>query len=405
MTRNLIRFSGAAVALAVLLLWAGGNQPSAQTTITSTTLSSAVNATTDRVVVASATGLAAGSCLYVDGEKMSIRSVSSTTATVIRGFEGGLTAAVRHASGEIVWVGTCDRFATYDQVSGAACTASDARYTPHINTQTGRVFDCEQGFWMERHRDSVAVRDFTVRDSFDGGYWFEENDGSALAITDAAVNIVYGSPLGIGAHREEQNKTAGSWIIADGRLDLSADDTTNNEGVEMIFASTDVTTNGFIVAGTQGACIEASVTVTLIANVDFLVFGFRQNETFVGDNLHTGYTLYNAVGIHNQVDGSIFASEVGTTDDSGVNWGNAETRALKVCISSAGAPSMYYSAAYTYAQGVKEYPTYIQIPNVTNGTTLTAGTQMIPFLSYMHSAGAGDAGVFINWVSLTRLPQ
>lgn len=402
---RIIKKCGLAFAFVVALITVLWFMPrvDAQTYATNTTLSSAVSATAMTVTVASATGLTAGSYLYIDTELMQIVSVSSTTATVRRGLAQGGSPASAHASGAIVWVGTGDVFKTYD-VAGA-CTAATQLYVPHINTKNGRIFDCEQSVWMERHKDLVRVRDYTIRDSFDQGYDGRVAAGTAAAGADAEVVTWAGSPLGVVSMREEVAKTAYSFVVSDGVLDLSADDTVNNEGVEFVFDAANSADQGWILAGTQGGCVEASFTVTLIANVDFLSIGIRQNEVMVDAATPASYTLYNLAGIYNSVDGSIFSIETGaTSDDSAVNWANGETRALKVCVSKAGVPSAYYSAAYTESQDHAIFPTYVQIPNVSNGTTLTAGTQLVPFLTYLHSSGAGDAGVFVNWVQLTRLP-
>lgn len=58
----------------------------AQTDINDTTLNGAITATTQNIVVTSATGFAANAVIYVDGEFMTVRTsyVSGTTIPVIR---------------------------------------------------------------------------------------------------------------------------------------------------------------------------------------------------------------------------------------------------------------------------------------------------------------------------------
>ena len=116
---------------------------SAQTALTHTTLSSAVTATTNTFIVASATGISAGTNLYVIdfhsviGELVVVRSVSSTTLTVTRG--GGFQRA--HVSGARVVIAPTPS-AFYNRNPKGACTAASTLYTPWINTTTGEQWLC-----------------------------------------------------------------------------------------------------------------------------------------------------------------------------------------------------------------------------------------------------------------------
>jgi hypothetical protein len=392
--------------LAALLIVAAPGVAWAQTYLTHTTLSSAVTATATTVTVASATNVAAGSQLLVDLELLDVTAVSGTTATVRRGAGGGGSPAVAHASGTPVWVVSSTQglgFTTYD-VSGT-CTQTGQQYLPHINTRTGAVFDCEAGLWLRRnYADPVFVREGTVRENFDGAYFVHQDDMSVKSVTDDEDNIVQGSPLGAIEYREELTKTTSSWITTAGRLDISADDTTDDEGVEILFGSVELGT--WMLAGTNGGCIAASVTIADISATDQVQLGFRDNGAFPDAANYAGLTIWNSVG-PNANDGSIVSSqevsEATDTDDSGVDWADGETRALKVCISEAGVPTAFYSDAYTYAQAVPDFPDYNAITMAETGSTLTAAQAMTPFFSYL-AAGTDGADVFVNWVELTRVP-
>ena len=405
MHRMLNRLSG----LAAWLMIVGAGMPAqAQTAITHTTLASAMSATADRAVVASSTNLAAASFLYIDGELLEIRSVSSTTATVRRGTAGG-TPAVAHASGAVVWVGTGVQFdtgAAIDAVAGAVCTASDFLYTPYIHTRSGRIFDCDRSVWLERFPTQLtAPQSFSVRDLFDQGYTVMQDDGTAKSLVDDEDNFVYGSPLGAIEYREELGKTTSTWVTTAGVLDISADDTIDDAGVEIAFGAGEL--DGWIVAGTTGGCVSASITVADISGTDQVQLGFRNNAAFPDVAAYAGLTVWNTVGI-NATDGSIVSSqevsEATDTDDSAVNWADGETRALRVCVSSAGVPTAFYTAAYTYAASVPDYPTWVAITMTETGSTLTAATALTPVLSYL-AAGTDGPDVTINWVQLTRLPR
>lgn len=126
MTKTLNRFLAAALTLAALV-W-GGQAILAQATITATTLSAAVAQGDQSVTVASATGFAANNLLVVDGEAMSVRSVSGTTINVSRGVQG--TAAGPHGSGGIVLTGTPAQFSTADPVG--PCTATSEVALPRV---------------------------------------------------------------------------------------------------------------------------------------------------------------------------------------------------------------------------------------------------------------------------------
>ena len=391
-------------ALAVALVWVTGGQAAAQTTITQTTLSSAMTATSTTAVVASATTVTAGNYLYIDGELLSITSVSGTTATVRRNV-GGSLANSAHATNSVVYVGPGAAFDVSDVVVGSACTASAQLYRPHINTRSGRFFDCEQGFWFERFpNDPVNVASFTVRDDFNRGYFVEQDDSTVLSVTDDEDNIVQGSPLGVIEYREEVTKTASSWTVTDNALLIDGDET-DDEGVEMLITSRELL--GSFIAGTTGGCIAGSFDIVDISGTDQLHIGFRDNAAFPDVAAYASLTVWSAVGI-NAADGSIVSSqevsEATDTDDSGVNWADGETRALKVCVSSAGVPTAYYTDAYTYSATVPDYPTWNAITMTETGSTLTAATDLAPFLSFMNATTTpGD--VTVNWLEITRLPR
>jgi len=234
-----------------------------------------------------------------------------------------------------------------------------------------------------------------VRESFDQGFFILQDDLTAKSVTDGEVNIVLGGAFGMISYREELTKTASSWVVASGTLDISADDTTDNEGVEIVFGGAGTNTvEGMIIAGTTGACLSASITIADISGTDQVMIGWRQNQTFTDAAAYAGYTVWNTVGVNN-ADGSIFSeqevSETTDQDDSGVNWADGQTRILKSCISAAGVPTAYYTAA--------SGTTFTAITMTETGSTLTATTKLWPFFSYL-AAGTDGADVVINWVQL-----
>jgi hypothetical protein len=237
-----------------------------------------------------------------------------------------------------------------------------------------------------------------VRESFDQGYFVMQDDATPKSVTDNEINVVFGSPVGIITYHEEVSKTLSSWIIADGVLNIQGDNDADNEGVE-IRLGWNVTTDGWIVAGTSGACFTVNLTLGDISGTDQFLIGWVQNEAYNATNTYTGYSDWSLVGVNN-VDGSIFSlSEVaggGTlSDDSGVNMADGETRTLRSCITTAGVPT----AEYTANGGT----TFTSI-TITNGVTAhTAGDQLLPMITFL-TAGTDGAEPRINWIQVSALP-
>lgn len=149
--RFLSRFCTAAL-LAVFL--ASAVQPAqAQTSLTSTTTSTAVNETTRFVNLAAATNVVAGNYLFIDREAMLIQGVSGTTAEVVRGFVG--TTARAHAASSTVYVGAPTQFYSSDVVG--TCTAANEAYTPRIVLPSANVYTCTSGWWHRKGTDNGVI--------------------------------------------------------------------------------------------------------------------------------------------------------------------------------------------------------------------------------------------------------
>lgn len=141
----------------------------AQTTVTSTTLSTAVDASQGVIVVASATGFTAPSVstaqggmgsptgsnyviAFVDKEAMRVNIVSGTRITVERGVQG--TAASAHLSGAKIWVQPARWYAT--QTPSGACNSTSMAYLPKIvlgspfQPGAGTLWNCTgaTGVWV-----------------------------------------------------------------------------------------------------------------------------------------------------------------------------------------------------------------------------------------------------------------
>lgn len=132
---------------------------SAQTYLTTTTNSSAVDATQTSITLAAVTGLAAGAAIYVDRELMTVRSVSGLIVTVNRG-QSGTVANAHGASRTVILipaaaVPTVISAVAPSQTNGVGtCTPSNHRYLPIINPTTGNVWTCR---WLDNVRVWAAT--------------------------------------------------------------------------------------------------------------------------------------------------------------------------------------------------------------------------------------------------------
>lgn len=402
--------------LTLALLIGVTSAASAQTQVDHTRLSTAITALSPTITLVAASGAVSGDFVYIEGELMRLgTNTTGTTWTVRRGLGEGATPARAHATTSILWTGSGEELGKQFNVNGT-CTATQERFLPFINVKENRIFDCAgAGLWMERQRMSSNVESaranicpsamLRCRDEFNQGYLVMQDDGTAKSLTDTEVNFVYGSPIGGLEYREEQNKTVSSWVTIDGQLDISADDTTASEGVEILFAGGDMGTaarDQVLEIGTNGGCFTAMVTIARPDMVTQLQFGWRQNEAFQDAALYTGYTRWGTVGLttnNGAITSSQEVSSSTTTDVSGVTWANGERRAVKACINSSGVPTAYYTAA----SPDNEQPLFLPITMTNSGVTQTSGTGMIPFMTFL-AAGTTDAGVTIQWVELSYTP-
>lgn len=157
--RTLNRFTrtAAAVLVAVGLL---SGVASAQTTLTSTTLSAAISdGQTRTMTIASASGWTASSSAattfaLIDREVVGVEALSSTTVTISRGQFS--TRATGHPSGTKVWFIPAGSVAlsNYDRAGTCSTTGSSdlsmsGSVVPVLNPITGNAFYCTStGVWL-----------------------------------------------------------------------------------------------------------------------------------------------------------------------------------------------------------------------------------------------------------------
>lgn len=131
----------ASVALLVALIAAP--LADAQTALTATTLSAAVDSQTRTLPVASTSSILAGYIATIDNEGFSIVSVNSGAGNIViapRGYAG--TLAMPHLSGSMVLVGPPAAFIGFDP-SGSCTNGSGLfAYSPIVNLKNGNQWLC-----------------------------------------------------------------------------------------------------------------------------------------------------------------------------------------------------------------------------------------------------------------------
>lgn len=123
-----------------------------QSATTTTTLSTAItNTTTTTFVVASATGITAGSTwLLVDQEVVFVRALSGTSASVVRS-----TRPATHLAGAYVVV--LPQTATVPIDPAGSCTSTNSPYLPVVSLATASVWYCNNGIWQGTDQDRISA--------------------------------------------------------------------------------------------------------------------------------------------------------------------------------------------------------------------------------------------------------
>lgn len=186
----------------------------AQTTLNSTTLSAAVNATTQIIPLTSVSTLAVGQTLVVlDGnvarEAMRVNAVGATTVTVTRGING--TAARAHVALATVYTGATGRFYANEVAGG--CTAANEEFLPHIVFPSGNVYQCSPaGVWY-RLDQTITVSCWTgalATGSIDQTCWQADGNYVVTGISYVSTVAESGGTLTVIPRRQEGTEAAAS---------------------------------------------------------------------------------------------------------------------------------------------------------------------------------------------------
>lgn len=131
----------------------------AQTDITTTTLSAALDAESTTLVVASNSGIAVGDIMVIDKEGMRVRTISGTTITVVRG-QGSRTD--NHANSALVYHEVPDAFIATDRAGTCTAGSEYPNYEPLINLHTGNSFVCSNSTWYRTELGAAVANGLTL---------------------------------------------------------------------------------------------------------------------------------------------------------------------------------------------------------------------------------------------------
>lgn len=131
------------LALSLLAALVSFSPAYAQTALTATTLSAAIDSQTRTIPVPSLTGIVAGNFALIDNEALPIVSTNSSALTFSVAPRGaGGTLASAHKSGSMVLSGPAQAFIAYDPAGTCTNGSGLFLYSPIVNTRTGNQWLC-----------------------------------------------------------------------------------------------------------------------------------------------------------------------------------------------------------------------------------------------------------------------
>lgn len=177
------------------LLLLSGIFAQAQSLLTQTSLSGAINDNVQTFRLASYTNITAGSTptlLMVEKEAMLVLSVTSTNVTVARGQNG--TAAVGHVTGEMVLAGPPNYF--FGKTPTGSCVSSALLVLPFVDVSTGAQYLCSTvlGKWVAGWQNDLILPNVTAAVASAAG--LITPSGPLFHVTGTAAITGFNIPLG-----------------------------------------------------------------------------------------------------------------------------------------------------------------------------------------------------------------
>lgn len=248
-----------------LLALVGLVPASAQTTVTSTTLSATITAAQTKFTVASASDLSAGYILFVDREAMKVTTVSGTTVTVTRGVSG--TGAREHAASAVVYHGAPVEFSANEVVPGSVCTATAEPYLPRIVLPTGNVYQCTNSIWYSIGStvgsiQASFVQGATAADALDSIFFLADRD---YVVT--AISAVWSTAESTGSMDIMVEKLTGTTACGSGTDLLSAAIAATGTANTVNAGSLVTTASAHLLSAGGRLCVDLTATPNEVANM------------------------------------------------------------------------------------------------------------------------------------------
>lgn len=235
----------------------------AQTTVTSTTLSTSISDSATTMVVASATGFDAGDIAFIDREALFVRAVSGTNITVQRGWAG--TRAAAHSATSVIYIGAPDVY--YASAPAGSCTATAERYLPRIVLPAGDVYQCANARWVLVGSDlgtttASFVQGGTAADALDTIFFIADRD---YLVTK--IEAIWGTAESTGSMDIMVEKLTGTTACASG-TDLQASAIAGTGTANTVNTATlSATASALFVSAGNRLCVDLSATPNEVVNM------------------------------------------------------------------------------------------------------------------------------------------
>jgi hypothetical protein len=206
------RFCTSLVTLLLVLFFAAG--ASAQTTLTSTTLTNAITDQTLSITVGSVTGISVGDIVFMEREALLVRAVNTSALglTVQRGWQG--TVSRPHAAASIVYAGAPGRYYSTEVVVGGTCTAAAEAFSPRIVLPTGNVYTCLNSNWRQIGNADGAIyvtcRALLIADQIDQSCFTADRDFILVSLTEVHTTAESAGTLTLIPRRQQGTEAAAS---------------------------------------------------------------------------------------------------------------------------------------------------------------------------------------------------
>jgi hypothetical protein len=247
----------------------------------------------------------------------------------------------------------------------------------------------KMGEWGDRGLEvsTGAVRSTAVRDEFRLPCRKQEEDNTAEAVTDAAMNIAYCrqsvSPSLL-YHYRLDGAQATPFVILDDQLDID-NDAGASEGVQVVFDYDPQAATGWTFG--DAVYMRIGIEVADVSDLSVFHFGWRLNEDYVDNYVLATQDTYASFSIPGGTASATAATD-GTDQtelESSCDIGDGETWIFEVRISATGVPTYYC------VQDTEESLALLTTPTAIG--PFASGDVMVPYIAYLGTAGTTEVKV------------